>query len=87
MTHNDPQEASPQYLNITTPSGVRKFRYGSRASNPVDQWPDPDVYVHVASGQQLSGSETRNINRAYPGTVSYTHLDVYKRQAVRRSGR
>lgn len=28
MTHNDPQEASPQYLNITTPSGVRKFRYG-----------------------------------------------------------
>ena len=67
MTHNDPQEASPQYLNITTPSGVRKFRYGSRASNPVDQWPDPDVYVHAASGQQLSGSETRNINRAYPG--------------------
>lgn len=40
---------------------------GSRASNPVDQWPDPDVYVHAASGQQLSGSETRNINRAYPG--------------------
>ena len=67
MTHNDPQEASPQYLNITTPSGVRKFRYGSRASNPVDQWPDPDVYVHAASGQRLSGSETRNINRAYPG--------------------
>ena len=33
----------------------------------MDQWPDPDVYVHAASGQQLSGSETRNINRAYPG--------------------
>ena len=67
MTHNDPQEASPQYMHIATPSGERKFRYGSRASNPVDQWPDPDVYVHAASGQQLSGSETRNINRAYPG--------------------
>lgn len=67
MTHNDPQEASPQYMHITTTSGERKFRYGSRASNPIDQWPDPDVYVHAASGQQLSGSETRNINRAYPG--------------------
>lgn len=67
MTHNDPQEASPQHLHITTPSGERVLRYGSRASNPVDQWPDPDVYVHAASGQQLSGSETRNINRAYPG--------------------
>ncbi|MEF9940260.1 MAG: succinylglutamate desuccinylase [Clostridium sp.] len=67
MTHNDPQEASPQYLHFQTKSGERKFRYGSRASNPIDQWPDPDVYVHAASGQQLSGSETRNINRAYPG--------------------
>ncbi len=25
------------------------------------------MYVHYPSGQQLSGSETRNINRAYPG--------------------
>lgn len=67
MTHNDPQEASPQHINIPTPSGVRTFRYGSRASNPIDQWPDPDIYVHAGSGQRLSGSETRNINRAYPG--------------------
>lgn len=67
MTHNDPQEASPQYFHIPTANGERVFRYGSRASNPIDQWPDPDVYVHAASGQQLSGSETRNINRAYPG--------------------
>ena len=72
MTHNDPQEASPQYLNITTPSGVRKFRYGSRASNPVDQWPDPDIYTHKSSGQTLSGSETRNLNRCYPGVEDGT---------------
>ena len=37
-----------------------------------DQWPDPDVYVHAASGQNLSGSETRNINRAYPGRPDET---------------
>lgn len=67
FTHNDAQEASPQYIHIPTATGVREFRYGSRATNPIDQWPDPDVYIHAASGQRLSGSETRNINRAYPG--------------------
>ena len=67
MTHNDPGEGNLQYFTIQTKSGARTFRYGSRATNPVDQWPDPDVYVHYPSGQQLSGSETRNINRAYPG--------------------
>lgn len=67
MTHNDPGEGNIQYFTLTTKSGERTFRYGSRATNPVDQWPDPDVYVHYPSGQQLSGSETRNINRSYPG--------------------
>lgn len=67
FTHNDPQEGSPQRFHIKTPFGERWFRYGSRATNPIDQWPDPDVYIHSASGQQLSGNETRNINRAYPG--------------------
>lgn len=63
FTHNDAQEGSPQTYTI----GDRTFRYGSRATNPIDQWPDPDVYIHAASGQQLSGSETRNLNRGYPG--------------------
>lgn len=67
FTHNDPQEGSPQRFTISTPHGERWFRYGSRATNPIDQWPDPDVYIHDASGQQLSGSETRNLNRGYPG--------------------
>lgn len=67
MTHNDPSEGNLQYFTLQTKSGERTFRYGSRATNPVDQWPDPDVYIHYPSGQQLSGSETRNINRAYPG--------------------
>lgn len=75
LTHNDPQEGSPQYLNIQTRSGLRAFRYGSRATNPVDQWPDPDVYVHAASGQRLSGSETRNLNRAYPGREDGTFTE------------
>jgi len=67
FTHNDPQEGSPQRFTIRTASGTRIFRYGSRATNPVDQWPDPDVYIHASSGQSLSGNETRNLNRGYPG--------------------
>ena len=46
MTHNDPGEGNIQYFTLNTKSGERTFRYGSRATNPVDQWPDPDVYVH-----------------------------------------
>lgn len=66
FTHNDYAEGSPQRFALATPAGERTFRYGSRATNPVHQWPDPDIYVHT-SGQKLSGSETRNLNRAYPG--------------------
>ena len=66
-THNASQEGHPSEIHLTTASGqVRTFRHGSRATNPVHQWPDPDVYVNYM-GQSLSGSETRNINRCYPG--------------------
>lgn len=75
FTHNDAQESSPQRFTIETEYGDRVFRFGSRATNPIDQWPDPDVYVHAASGQQLSGSETRNLNRAYPGRVDGTFTE------------
>lgn len=67
FTHTDYMEGSPQEFVLQTASGERHFRYGSRATNPIHQWPDPDVYVHAGSGQKLSGSETRNLNRAYPG--------------------
>jgi len=67
FTHNDPQEGNPQRFKIDTPEGERWFRYGSRYTNSIDQWPDPDVYEHYPSGQRLSGGETRNLNRSYPG--------------------
>lgn len=67
FTHNDPQEGSPQKFTIPTSWGERHFRYGSRATNPIYQWPDSDIYIHASSGQKLSGSEVRNLNRAYPG--------------------
>jgi hypothetical protein len=69
FTHNSPQEASPQKISFTLPDGSsRSFRYGSRATNPIYQWPAPDVYIHPQSGQELAGSEKSNLNRAHPGT-------------------
>jgi len=72
FTHNDPQEGTPHFYHIETASGTREFQFGSRATNPLDQWPDPDVYTHASSGQTLSGSETRNLNRGYPGVEDGT---------------
>jgi len=78
FSHNDPQEASPQYIHFTTNNGVREFRYGSRATNPIHQWPDPDIYINQF-GQSLSGGDNRNLNRGYPGnpTGNYTEKVCY----------
>jgi hypothetical protein len=67
FTCTDPLEGTPSRFTLATPSGERSFRFGSRGANVVDQWPDPLVYLHHPSGQKLSGNETRNLNRAYPG--------------------
>ncbi len=86
LSHNDPLEGTPQYIHFTTANGdVRTFHFGSRASNPIDQWPDPDTYLHTSGDwtpryenasknttQTLSGSEVRNQNRCYPGIANGT---------------
>ena len=69
FTHSDPQEGNPQRFAVPTPAGPRLFRLGSRLTNPVDQWPDPAVYINPA-GQRLSGNEVRNLNRCYPGRAN-----------------
>lgn len=90
FTHNDPMEGHPQFFSINGKNGVRTFRLGSRATNPVDQWPDPEIYLHYPSGQKLAGNETRNINRSYPGIkdgslterVAYAILNFIKQENV-----
>jgi len=73
FTCTDAQEASPMTYTISTENGSRVFRYGSRAGNVIYQWPDPDIYVRkAADSQRLSGSETRNLNRTYPGVENGT---------------
>lgn len=71
FTHTDPEEGSPQRFPLQTTRGKRWFRYGSRLTNPVHQWPDPTLYINPG-GQKLSGSESRNLNRCYPGRTDGT---------------
>ena len=67
FTHTEPLEAFPHEFAIPTAKGDRRFRLGMRLTNPIHQWPDPDIYSHFPSGESLIGAEARNLNRAYPG--------------------
>ena len=74
-THSHPQEASPYYYSIKTKNGVERiFKFGSRATNTNEQWPVPDIYVH-SSGQKLTANDTKNLNRAYPGSENGTYTE------------
>ncbi len=76
FTHNYPQEAHPQFLHFTLPDGSKRvFRHGSRTSNSINHWPDPEVFVQYPSKQKLSGDEVRNLNRAYPGRLNGTFTE------------
>ncbi len=75
FTCTDPLEGYPDHFTIPTANGSRSFRFGSRGANPIDQWPDPLVFLQYPSGQQLSGNETRNLNRSYPGKQDGTPVE------------
>jgi predicted deacylase len=64
--------AYPPDFTIPTAWGGQKFRMGDRWSNPLDQWPDPEVYLHYPTRQELAYVDIRNLNRAFPGRPSGT---------------
>lgn len=65
-----PGDGYPLYFNIPTRWGSKKFRMGNRDASPLDQWPDPDVYIHYPEGQPLSFIDVRNTNRTWPGRAN-----------------
>jgi predicted deacylase len=67
-----PSGAYPATFAIPTPWGEQVFRMGDRWSNPVDQWPDPEVYIHFPSRQNLAFVDIRNLNRCWPGRPNGT---------------
>ena len=82
--------AYPPDFTIETDWGERTFRLGDRWSNPLDQWPDPEVYIHDPSGQYLAYVDIRNLNRAWPGRPSgtlterttYAFMELIRREGV-----
>ncbi|MBN1273409.1 MAG: succinylglutamate desuccinylase/aspartoacylase family protein [Candidatus Aminicenantes bacterium] len=64
--------AYPPDYTIETPWGNQTFRMGDRWSNPLDQWPDPEVYMHYPTRQELAYVDIRNLNRTWPGRPNGT---------------
>ena len=69
-TSTRPSGAYPAAYTIRTAWGGQTFRMGDRWSNPLDQWPDPEVYIHYPSRQNLAYCDSRNLNRAWPGRAN-----------------
>jgi len=65
-----PGDGYPLYFEIHTEWGSKEFRMGNRDASPLDQWPDPDVYVHYPDRQLLSFIDVRNTNRTWPGRAN-----------------
>jgi hypothetical protein len=69
-TVSRPGDAYPQFYHIPTAWGIKKFRMGDRWANPLDSWPDPEVYVNYPSRQMLAYMDIRNLNRTWPGKAN-----------------
>ena len=72
FTYTEPLEAFPHEFEIPTASGARHFRLGMRLSNPIHQWPDPDLYTHYPSGEPLIGSDPAGSDSKPAATARYT---------------
>jgi hypothetical protein len=85
-----PSAAYPATFTIPTAWGGRTFRMGDRFTNPLDQWPDPEVFIHYPSGQFLAYVDIRNLNRAFPGRpngtlterTTYAFMECIRREKV-----
>ena len=85
-----PGDGYPLFFEIPTEWGVKKFRMGNRNAAPLDQWPDPDVYVHFPDKQLLSYLDVRNTNRTWPGRpdgprmeqVTYAAMELMRQKNV-----
>ena len=85
-----PSAAYPATYTIPTAWGGQTFRMGDRFTNPLDQWPDPEVFIHYPSGQYLAYVDVRNLNRAFPGRANgslterttYAFMELIRREKV-----
>ena len=85
-----PGDGYPLYFDIPTSWGAKRFSMGNRDASPLDQWPDPDVYIHYPDRQLLSFLDIRNTNRTWPGRpggalmerVTYAAMELMRREKI-----
>jgi len=85
-----PGDGYPLFYKIPTEWGGKKFRMGNRNAAPLDQWPDPDVYIHYPDRQLLSYLDVRNTNRTWPGRpdgplmerVTFATMELLRNESV-----
>lgn len=85
-----PGDGYPLYFDVATDWGKRRFRFGNRDASPLDQWPDPDVYIHYPERQLLSYIDIRNTNRTWPGRangplmekVTFGAMELMRREKI-----
>ena len=85
-----PGDGYPLYFEIPTDWGSKRFRMGNRDASPLDQWPDPDVYIHYPDRQLLSYIDARNVNRTWPGRpngplmekVTFAAMEIMRREKL-----
>lgn len=79
FTHTVPLWGMADTINFQLPGGSnREFRVGTRLTNPVHQWPDPNYY-NGNSGRELKHgeiAEIRNFNRNHPGDKNGTLTEM-----------
>jgi predicted deacylase len=85
-----PGDGYPLYFDVATDWGRQRFRFGNRDASPLDQWPDPDVYIHYPERQLLSYIDVRNTNRTWPGRpdgplmerVTFGAMELMRREKI-----
>jgi len=85
-----PGDGYPLYFDIPTSWGAKRFRMGNRDASPLEQWPDPDVYIHYPDKQLLSYLDVRNTNRTWPGRpdgplmerVTFAAMELMRKEKV-----
>lgn len=90
LTHTTPLEGFLDRYYVDTPNGKRWFKFGSRYTNPIYQWPDPDIFVHHQSLQSMAGEESRNLNRCWPGRpdgtytekLAYAYMELMRKEKI-----
>jgi hypothetical protein len=73
VSAGDPERPGPEWIEVKTSGGTRRFKYGARRTRPEHQGaPDPARYRHPSSTEEIEGREARNLDRVYPGDPSGT---------------